>query len=322
MLVAVIVLAAQLVRPVPEEAARPAVTPSPNPTTAAVAAEVERWVGPGPPLWLFYGGEDRLQRLDVATGEHAVVGMRARPLLVTGPELVLGTVDWPLVGWASLEDPSEMPDGWRDGVVAPSSAPGEVWFHLDDSRSWLQADLVAKRDGTTVEIPRGVDVASQPSYADGMVVHGIDLVDAAGHVYERDRDGWRRVRPGALIGFTENTAAIETCATLRSCEMTWYDRTDWSELVGPPSMAASIAGGEIASVIAELLGTHDDPALDRSVADLTDDDVSLCCDGAWLAVRFGDAVALFDLEENDSIWWSNALLVEDGGRILLAQKPS
>lgn len=321
-----IVLGAQAVRPTPEEAGEDQIAPleSVLPTLEPGTPPSVLRVADPRGLWLFYGGVDRLQRIDLDTGEHEVVGMRARPILVTGSELVLATVDRPLIGWASLNDPSEMPDGWRQARVATSDIAGSVWLHLTDSSSWMLSDLVAMRDGKTTELPPGIDLGRQPSFADGMLLHGRDLAVVDGRIYEHDRAGWNEVTSGWLVGFTDRAALVERCATLTSCHRTWYRRRDWSPLRGAPDVEAALAGGEVAAVVADMTDTTQErqPFVGAALlAGLADDDVSVCCDQHWLAARVGDRVGLFDVVNGQLVAWFDGLLVEDGGRILLVEKP-
>lgn len=255
--------------------------------------------------------------------------MRARPLLVTGSELVIATVDHPLIGWASLEEPTEMPDGWRDAVVAGADEPGAIWLGTNETATWKLAHIARMREGETVTFPVGIDLAAQPARAQGVLHAGRDLATVQGQIYEYTSDGWHQVLPGWLAGYTENAALVEQCRTLTSCEQRWFARPQWQLLDAAPDLETAIIEFGVGPVVTEMIGAAESdwaalgsgPDELRALADLDEADYSLCCDQRWLAVRIAERVVLFDTAAGE-VWAAyDGLVVEDGGRVLLAQKP-
>lgn len=205
--------------PQPTAAEIPALQPTPTVTQLAPDANAALLPGRERRLWLFYGGGDPLQRLDLTTGAVDLYGLRARPTLATGGELVLEVAG--AIGWVGLDDPGEMAEGWIVAEIKAGPEDGQLWFWSAPSHEWTLRDL---RTNLQVE-RRWLPAITNTDALDP------DLAAFAGSLYAWDGETYTRVGAGDVIAFDDDVAVVATCGdSLDDCKTTWLDRQTWTPI--------------------------------------------------------------------------------------------
>lgn len=274
----------------------------PTPTTAAPQTTTSTTLGEAPllgettGLWLFFGGEDPLQRLDLDAATVDRFGLRAWPLAAIGNELVVTAEGSGSIGWVSLDNPGEQALVWNEALAAASVEPGHIWLLTAEPAAW---SLINVEQNQTVEqrpVPEQVSSAHQSAVRQRFLLSGADLVATANGIYQAEDGGYRRVGEGHLHDFDHDRALVEQCgATLDDCELQWFDRATWEPLELP------VPATPIDS--ARLLG-----------------------DGSWIRSMSpdGERSQLLSLETGESIdleGFGGALTISPDGRWLAFNEP-
>lgn len=282
------------------------------PTTQLPAVQI---VGEPTGLWLFFGGDANLQRLDVDTGVVDLFGLRAHPLLAVGNELVVGHNATNSVGWVSLSDPGEQPNGWKDARVARGVLPGHMWTF--ERATWTQFDLadnkVIEQIQASAPVPLGAGGEGRPA----LLIPGPRLISTGNGVFEATDDGDHiKVADGRLLTFDDSKALVEQCpASLSECRPVWLDRERWQplDLAVPESGVAfaEILGGgrylhtvDIAGERHQLLFLEPGQAQEVGAGFRLSTDVgslTISADGRWMALGPDDSglVQLLDMNTGD-----------------------
>ncbi len=201
-----------------DNAAPPTVEPVrglPEPVSVGYALITDESVG----LWLFYGGSDPLQRLDLDTGIVDTFDVRAAPTLVTGGELVLRASG--SIGWVGINDPGAIAQGWVSARVHEADEPGQVWLFSEMTSDWVRQDLATRAE---------LEVRSLPSVG-APIAHSPDLASFAGGIYAWFNDDYRRVADGQPFAFSDDVVITAQCGpTLSDCTVEWLDRETWKPL--------------------------------------------------------------------------------------------
>ena len=222
----------------------PLVVPTPaSPSTTRLSADP--LLGEPTDWWLFYGGPDPLQRLDLDSGALEVTGLRAAPLMARDGELVIRQASSGAVGWVSAADPSEQADGWRQAVVAPGRSTNDLW--TVSGSTWTRHDLTTNRTIEERRIrgsePAGPAITGRLAALTGEPT----LVSTAFGLYRYDGDDYRYLSRGRLLASDSNRALIEECGEqLTDCALRWIEPSTGSELELPlPTvslLAAEVVG--------------------------------------------------------------------------------
>ncbi len=307
-----------------------AVRALPPPTTLFVPEEVDP-DGPAG-LWLFYGGADGLQRLDLDTGVVDRYGVRAHPVLTVGDQLVLAT-DGGEIGWVDLADPGGQAGGWSRAKLAPGGEPGALWLQrLDEGAAWIGLE---PSTGTVLERNRRVDgdvLETGLAGRTGVIVPGPELVDTANGIYRVEGDGTSvRVGSGRILTYDTTRVLVERCGDrLDDCALAWHDRTTWAPLDLP---APAVPGLRYAEIVGggrwlDLIGadrrllvdlTPNDDGADSVALNQRDRVLAVSPDGRWLAVLGTERTEVISLDTGASVL-SVELERERGGTLLLVDK--
>ncbi len=151
------------------------VAPTAAPTTLAPG---DFLLGAETGLWLFFGGDATLQRLDLDNGELVDYGTRAAPVGVTGGDLVLFLRGAELVGWIPVGSPGQQPQVWKPGSVAFDETPGQLWV-LDPDEDSV--------DPNEDNVDPDEDIADPSGSADGY--GSWELIDTASALSIEQRPG-------------------------------------------------------------------------------------------------------------------------------------
>jgi hypothetical protein len=237
--------------------------PTPPPSTLPVGQYL---LGKPTGLWLFYGGQDPLQRLDLDSGEHIEVGARAIPVAVNGEDVVLYQPASGVFGWVLIEDPGEQSLAWRRGPVAPGPEPGQLWI-LDPQRDlahpagvavgagrWDLIDLATVRllEQRPGDLYPEVEAQYSQRSARGLDIWAMrpppDLSNRSSGVHRYEPDGYRRLQAGWVLTSSPTVALIQSCADGGDCGLSWLDPADGRAIDlpvpdGDLSAAELVAGG-------------------------------------------------------------------------------
>ena len=293
-------------------------------------------------LWLFYGGADPLQRLDLDSGERIEYGLQALPIAATGDDLVLHQEESGVSGWVLAADPGEQALNWKRGPVAPADEPGLLWV-LDPSTSmdhpagvtvgfgrWQLFDLAAnrvldRRPGDLYdEIEANVD-------ADGARFRSVgpDYSNRPDGVYRYNEDGYRRIAEGRAVAVDGSKVLVTTCAAgsgvAEACAASWIDGQTGAVLDDPVPDgnigAATLSNGRLllspdnagAATLFEL-----DSGETSSLEDLDQPVVSP--DGRWLAGFAEDTLIIRDLLGRQQPMTYGEFSREGGGNLLFVAR--
>ena len=212
-------------------------------------------------LWLFYGGDDPLQRIDLDTGERVDFGIEAYPVLATSDDVVLYQGESKVSGWVSSAQPAEQALNWKPGPVAPGPARGLLWI-LDDSRDmehpsgepvgsgrWELFDtatnrVVERRPGDRYEQSRTPAATSAvPVGRFEVLSPGPDYSNRPDGVYSYGDDGYGRVGDGRVLAYDGTSMLVEDCVA-DPCSHSWIDRADGVP-VGDPVPSRAVASAEL-----------------------------------------------------------------------------
>lgn len=260
-----------------------AATTTAAPTTAppTTMSPGEFLLGEPTGLWLFYGGADPLQRLDLDTGELIEFGLQASPILATdrggggdaggdaGGDIVLYQGASGVVGWVSSENPAEQALNWKDGPVAPGPVPGTLWI-LDRSEDGEHPSGLAVGSGRwelfDTDANRVIERRPGDLYPDVLTAHaesmelggrfealhpGPDFTTRADGVYAYGDDAYRRIGDGRILTYDDSLVLLAECPEAAGsgdgCRHRWIDRASGDPVDQPTPGSASV-------VFAELLG--------------------------------------------------------------------
>lgn len=261
-------------------------------------------------LWLFYGGDDPLQRIDLDNGELVDFGIEAYPVLATSDDVVLYQGDSKVSGWVSSAQPGEQALNWKPGLVAPGPAEGLLWI-LDDSQDmehpsgepvgsgrWVLFDtatnrVVERRPGDRHEQSRApAAISAVPVGRFEVLSPGPDYSSRPDGVYRYGDDEYRRVGDGRVLAYDGTSVLIEDCAA-GPCSHSWIDRADGEPIGDPvpsrPVVSAELLAGGRWLHIVDRDGQSQ--LLDRETGGRFDFDrlasPTVSPDGRWLAWVFG-----------------------------------
>ncbi len=297
-------------------------------------------------LWLFYGGTDPLQRIDLDTGELVDFGIQAYPVLATGGDVVLYQGEAKVSGWVSTAEPGEQALIWKTGPVAPAADDGMVWI-LDRSRDmehpsgepvgsgrWELFDIaanrvVARRPGDRYEQSGSAAAASKPPVGRFEVLSpGPEYSSRPDGVYRYGDDGYRRVGDGRVLTYDDASVLMEDCAGGR-CDYSWVGRVG-GEPVGDPVANGSVVSAELLAGgrwLQTIDGAGQAQLLDRESGDRLDFDrlasPTVSPDGRWLAWvvgRRGEAtVFVTDLASEETVAY-RGLATRGSGDLLFVER--
>ena len=275
---------------------------------------------------LFYGGDAPLQRLDLDTGELSLFGLRAHPVLVTGPSLVLYQESGGLIGWVPLDDPGEQVQTWKRVLLAEGNPPGSLWLldpAVDEQHpsgapvgigTWKLVETTSNRMESTLPGDQWDEVTSavhgDPALggAVGLFRPGPGLSSRPNGVHLMDGDGFRRLTDGrVLIGGTSGLLLTGTCGPEGPCDLSWFDlgtetgverrlptvRPRVARLAGGGAWVHSVGWDGTSELLQLDTGRviHNDWATERP---------AISPDGRWLAHLADGAVVITDLERDQA----------------------
>lgn len=198
-------------------------------------------------LHLFYGGDEPITWLDLATGDVDTSGIRVEPLVQSGDHLVLASADHRLVGWLPLTALGEMPQGWTASRIAPTAQADHSWFFHLDTNEWVNMNLGT---GRIVErrVAQGQTTSAVQPWHDLSLISGPDLISTADGVYAWTIEGYLRVNSGRVLASTDTHVLLERCDPPDApCTMAWFDRSTWDQVEWPtpsePVRSIEVAGG-------------------------------------------------------------------------------
>gem|GEM_PF-3779159 len=277
--------------------------------------------------WLFYGGNDQLQRLDLDTGEVDNFGLRAAPVAFGAGELILVT-DQGSAGRVSLEDPGEQPQGWLLSRIARIDEPGFLWLYTVDDATWTKQDL---RTDMIVErrfAPQQVFPDFRSDFAQ-LGVPGPDLVTTTSGIYRYEGDQYVRELFGTVLEVDEDRALVDSCdSELTGCSAEWLHINDWSPTgdrrPGERIESAALVGADrwlhvifkngdtqLQSTSSEVTYTMDDATVAIAVSP----------DGGWLAALQRDGgVILSNLDDGEANPAIYPFVHNAGGALLVVEQ--
>ncbi len=335
-------------------AATTATTISPNaaPETTVVPTTMvpgRFLVGEPTGLWLFFGGVDPLQRLDLDTGEVTRYGLQADPVLATGPDLVLYQREVGIVGWVLATDPGEQALTWKRGPVAVGDEPSHLWI-LDRETDmehpsgepvgpgrWELFDTDANRvlERRPGDLDPAVEAELAPRQQVGggaeMIRPGPALSSRTDGVYAYDESGYRRLGPGRVYAYDDRAALVGTCPPVGAagdCDLRWIDRASGEPVEQPlPTgrirYARVLAGGDWLHTIDDELSSE---LLQRSTGRrIVGDWVSqpaISPDGRWLALLSDGSVTVTDLSSDRRVLVFDGFDQSGGGSLLFVERPA
>lgn len=304
-----------------------------SPTTQLPGQQV---LGEPTGLWLFFGGDANLQRLDLDTGYVDVFGLRAHPLLVVGAELVIGHNNTGSVGWVSLIDPGEQPNGWKEARISRGVLAGHLWTY--EESVWTRFDLA---DNTVLEqfaANAPVPLAAGTEGRSATLIPGPRLISTPNGIFEATDAGEHvKVATGRLLTFDDERALVEQCVdTLTQCEMVWLKRGSWERLDLPVpetgAQFAEILGGgrylhtvDSTGIRHQVLPLEVAQGQDAGAAFRLDTDagsLTISNDGRWMAIgpNPDGVVDLVDLSTGDVVVSYPGFRAASGGSLLLADQ--
>ncbi len=227
--------------PVPSAAPSPLSVATTVPPTTLVPGQF--LLGEPTGLWLFYGGTDPLQRLNLDNGEFVTFGLEAFPVEATGEDLVLYQGRSGVSGWVLASNPGEQALTWKRGPVAPGPEPGLLWA-LDreegmehpsgepaGSGRWQLFDLAENRvlERRPGDLYDDVEAVLTGSEADRFRV-APDYSNRPDGIYRYGEDGYRRIADGQVLAADGSLLLVSDCTVLESadaepgtCRSAWLD---------------------------------------------------------------------------------------------------
>lgn len=221
------------------------------PTTAPTTLPAGQFLlGEPTALWLFYGGADVLQRLDLDTGQRDEYGLRAYPVATAGEQLVLSAEASGAIGWVDLADPAAQAQGWKEAKIAIAADPSHLWLlQKSDDPVWtlfdIGLDLIVEQRPISDAVALDNGLAGRA----GKIVPGPDIVATPNGIYRFDDGVGVRVGEGRVLAYDQSVVLIETCGrTLDDCTTRWVDPASWQPVdratpTGSPLRFAEIVGG-------------------------------------------------------------------------------
>ncbi len=296
-------------------------------------------------LWLFYGGADPLQRIDLDSAEVIEYGLQASPVLATGEDLVLYQIESKVSGWVLASQPAEQPLGWQVGPVAPGEDDGRLWVldrrrpadpDAETSVGFGRWQLFDTGDNRVLERRPG-DLYEELEDADQEVDRiggrfeilrpGPAFSNRPDGVYRYDDGQYRRVSDGRVLTYGRSTALIRRCAADNPCAYDWID-TATGRLSDGPAPAGRV-------VFAELLAgdrwlhTIDDAGRSELLEFGSDRRFgfglvrpTVSPDGRWLAVVDEGSVIIIDLSDRQGPVEFETLRIDGGGDLLFVERSS
>jgi hypothetical protein len=277
-------------------------------------------------LWLFYGGADPLQRLNLDNGEFIEYGLQAHPVAATGEDLVVHQAQSGVSGWVLAANPAEQALNWKRGPVALAPEPGQAWlldatgarehpsgeavgggrwqlFDLADNRLIEQrpGDLYAQVEQ---QLAAFSDAAADNPFDRHRPV-GPDYSNRPDGLYRYGDDGYRKVSDGWAIAVDGPTILVRTCGdfTTAPCPLAWLDGETGEQLVKrvPEGDVTSVALPRSGAVmlVADRSGVSSLVDVESGAVELLDryQQVALSPDGRWLAGLTADELIIEDLME-------------------------
>ncbi len=222
----------------PAEPATPVSLAPPRVTTVppSTLPNGELLVGEQTDLWLFYGGEDPLQRLDLDTGEFVTFGIRVNPVVATGSSLVVSTAQPDdLISWVQLENPGEQPQVWKAGRIAQAADDGDVWIYEDvgpdGTPLWTRFSTdeheIAERRSPLIPLDSADGVGRARA-----LISGPDLVGDGESIFEYVDDNYERLGPGSVLYYDKGHALTLQCPD-ETCFVQWVARATWEPFAFP-----------------------------------------------------------------------------------------
>lgn len=227
--------------------AEPRVT-TPPPSTLP---DGELLLGEPTGLWLFYGGDDPLQRLDLDNGEFVTYGIRANPVFATGSSLVISQTGLEtLSSWVGLADPGEQPHIWKTGPVARAATEGDLWIYERPTPERAEPRWTRFAAAEHRMVERREVISTVPA-DDGVgrsraLVPGPDLISDDGQTYEYVNGRYELRGPGSILAYDDGHALTVQCPD-EKCYVQWMARASWEPFgfptpYDPPADVELLAG--------------------------------------------------------------------------------
>jgi hypothetical protein len=287
-------------------------------------------------LWLFYGGDDSLQRVDLDTGNLDVYGLRAHPLMAVAGELVVAHAGSNTLGWVGLDNPGEQAEGWKNAWLAVDvTSPDRAWLLANDE--WVLHDLAANTLLERVPVAAAPPLGGGPVGRPALMIPGPEVISTPNGVYQLETGAYRRVLDGGqVLLFDSDRALVQRCGeVLIDCTVVWRSRSGWSSQdlptpVGPVAFAEVLGSGRWLHTIDpagqhRLLALDDGEGLARGESfqvEVEVESLSVSSDARWLAVKRRDAgvIELIDLSTGLVESRFEGFEVGQGGTLLLVSQ--
>ncbi len=217
------------------------------PTTAPPTEMTPLPAGVTTGVWLFTGGEGPLQRIDLDTGTVETYGLRARPILAAGGELLVAIESSSAIGWVGLGDPGQQGNGWAVSDVAYGTTPGTVWLRRHSpGDEWLNFDLesnvILARRPVTASPQRVTSLEGRGA----LMVPGPELLATPSGVFRTTEEGSQRIGSGRLLAFDQSRALVEQCPqSLETCTVEWRTSDSWQLIDLPRPSSTDVHYAEI-----------------------------------------------------------------------------
>ena len=305
-------------------------TTVPRQTTTTSAPTTGPLLGARTGLWLFYGGEDPLQRLDLDNGEIDRYGLRAWPLAGIGDKLVVTAEGSGSIGWVPLDNPGEQALAWTEATAAGGDDPGHLWLLTADPPTWSLIEVGVNRTIEQRVVPEQVAAAQRSGPRQRHLLPDPDLVDTPNGIYEFDGTEYRRVGEGRVHHFDDDRALVERCgATIDDCTLQWFDRATWqpvdlavptapiesARVLGDGSTVRSVRPGGASSELTSL------ETGDRIELVGRGESVVVSPDGRWLAFTTPDVgLSLVDLGTGSIVHEIEVFTRSRPGSLLFVEK--
>ncbi|MGI9597014.1 MAG: hypothetical protein ACR2QK_12695 [Acidimicrobiales bacterium] len=295
-------------------------------------------------LWLFYGGADPLQRVDLDTGELIEFGIEAHPVASTGEHVVLYQAESKVAGWVSAAEPGQQALSWKSGQVAPDDEAGRLWI-LDRSRDrdHPSGEPVGPGEWQLFETATNLVLDRRPGelydeveavYAESRLVGGRfevlrpgpDLSTRPDGVYRYDEAGNQLIDSGHLFTYDDGHALLGRCPADEPCSFTWIDRAAGAAAERPVPegrivFAELLAGGEWLHAVGRSsrsqlinLTTGERLEYERGI------EPTISPDGRWLGLLSDDVVTLVDMVGNREPVEYRGLNRRQGGDLLFVER--
>ena len=275
-------------------------------------------------LWLFYGGDDPLQRLNLDNGEFIEYGLQAHPVAATGEDLIVHQAQSGVSGWVLAANPAEQALSWKRGPVAFASEPGQAWlldaigarehpsgeavgsgrwqlFNLADNR------MVEQRPGDLYdEVEQQLGALANAAATDPFDRYrpvGPDYSNRPDGLYRYGEDGYRKLSDGWAIAVDGETVLVRTCGdfTTTTCPLQWLDGQtgERTEKRVPEGDVGSVMLSRSGAVMlaTDRAGVTSLVDVASGAVDVLDryQQVAMSPDGRWLAGLTADELIIEDL---------------------------